>query len=186
MNKTFTGFLVVTMMALGLAGCAENANPTPGPVTHTRGQHTLDDQADRGKVDYGAFREGVPPRRYTVTDFSKASQTKQPRSAHGMAYELESIDAVKGCAVVVVDGSAYVGVRPAEGFTLDPDVEAAIRAKITEMDMNQGIRRIYVTSEPNAVEFLSGYSTALEQGRPIEVYKNEFQNMVSQTWPNGQ
>lgn len=185
MNKQISGFLVVTMIALGVAGCAENANPTPGPVTHTRDQHTLDDQADRGKVDYGAFREGVP-KSYSVTDFSKASQTKLPRSAHGMAYELESLDAVKGCAVVIVAGNAYVGVRPADGYTLDSGTEAAIRAKIDDMDMNQGVRRIYVTSEPHAVEFLSDYSGALEQGRPIEVYQNEFQNMVSQTWPDGQ
>jgi hypothetical protein len=210
MNNKVAQFLVVTMMASWLAGCSQNNTPqaspdnshpgpltdkTPGPVTNTtpgqvadnaRGRsETLDDQADQGK-QLGTFRNGRPQDTYNRTDLSNASQTMRARSAHGMAYELEALSAVKGCAVVVVNRVAYVGVRPATGYTLDEGTETEIRVKIHKMDLNQNIQAIHVTAEPRAVEFLSAYSDALEKGRPLTTYEQEFQTMVRQTWPNGQ
>lgn len=185
MNKQVTGFLVLTMISSWLAGCSPQANPAPGPIANTNDNETNDEQANAGKTEYGAWREGMP-KQYITTDFSNSSQIRKARSAHGMAYELESLSEVKGCAVVVVGDTAYVAVRPAQGYVFDAPTEQRIREKIDRINLNQKIRNVYVTAEPRAVEFLSGYSGALEQGRPIASYEKEFQTMVRQTWPNGQ
>src|SRR5688572_5926364 len=130
MRKTAIMLLALSLSGTYLAGCSFQANPEHQIETN-------DTRADRGEVEYGAFTAGIKDRqmeRQVVTDLQHAVRGDQARSAHAMAYELESLGAVKGAAVLVLGNTAYVGIRPAEVEELTLDDRNLIEGKVLGTD----------------------------------------------------
>jgi YhcN/YlaJ family sporulation lipoprotein len=162
------------LAAAFLTGCASQADPARRETNETR--------TDKGMNVYSGY---TPPAddRQVVTDVRDSQKGNTTRSAHAIAYELESMPHVKAASVLVVGRDAFVGVNSPPDYELTNDVKSTIRSKIAYIDRT--IERIYITNEPQAVKYLSGYTDALEQGRPLDGYERQFKSVLANTWPTG-
>ncbi|ARU63141.1 hypothetical protein CBW65_20765 [Tumebacillus avium] len=186
--RNVTLSLLITALGGTLAGCNQSADPGPQRQGQQQAQvrSTQDTRAEQGMESYGGYRPPAEDRQIVTDERNSAVRSKQRQaySAHGMAYELESMEAVKGAAVIIAGKDAYVGIRNAFDGNLPADVPAAIVAKIRKMDRSIG--QVYVTADPEAVEFLSSYSEALEQGQPLQRFENRFPEVKnSASWMTG-
>jgi hypothetical protein len=184
MNKLARNLLAalcLTTLAASFAGCNRLADPTPAPVRETN-----ETRAENGMQSYGGNRAPAEDRQIVPDERNSAVRAagRKPFSAHGMAYELESMEAVKGASVIIVGRDAFVGIHNAYSGNLPADVPPAIVNKIRKMD--NMVRRVYITEEEDAVQFLKDYAQALEQGMPLRDYENRFADMVNtHTWMTG-
>lgn len=160
-----------------IAGCSgqQAAQPNQRETNETR--------ADQGMQSYSGFTPPADDRQF-VTDTRNMQKGDQIRSAHAIAYELESIPAVQGAAMLVVGRTAYIGVHPASGYQVTDEVRDVISAKVYAIDRT--INRVNITDQPGTVDYLSGYTHALETGRPLDAYQARFKEVVGTTWPTGQ
>lgn len=176
MRKTAVMLLALSMSSFWLAGCGFQPDPEARLETN-------ETRADRGEVMYSGFTAAANDRQ-VVTDLQHAVRGNAARSAHAMAYELESLSAVKGAAILVIDGIAYVGVRPSEAEALTPDERNLIEGKVLGTDRT--IKRVLITDNTAAVDYLSDYTRALEDARPLGTYESAFSRVVRDTWPDAQ
>jgi YhcN/YlaJ family sporulation lipoprotein len=162
------------LAAAFLTGCAAQADPARRETNETR--------TDKGMNAYSGYTPPADDRQF-VTDVRNSQKGNTTRSAHAIAYELESLPHVKGASVLVVGRDAFVGVKSPPEYELTNDVKSTIRSKIAYIDRT--IDRVYITNEPQAALYLSGYTDALEQGRPLDSYERQFKSVVAKTWPDG-
>ncbi|TCP59516.1 YhcN/YlaJ family sporulation lipoprotein [Tumebacillus sp. BK434] len=176
--RNVTLSLLITTLFGTLAGCNQSAAPRPERPQQAQVRSTQDTRAEQGMESYGGSRPPAEDRQIVTDERNSAlrSQARKPYSAHGMAYELESLEAVKGAAVVIVGRDAYAGIRNAFEGNLPAEVPAVIVDKIRKMD--RSISQVYVTAEPEAVDFLSSYAEALEQGQPLQRFQDRFRQLV--------
>lgn len=171
MKPTWKQTLCLCLTSALLIGC--------GPRVAER--ETNETRADKGMQSYGAY-QAPASHRQIVTDTRLSQSGITTRSAHGLAYELESIPAVKGAAVLVVGREAFVGITPAKSGAFTPSDEQWVRKKVFTLDPT--IHACRITKQPQAVQFLSGYTEALEQGRPLQAFQEQFQSFVKATFPS--
>jgi YhcN/YlaJ family sporulation lipoprotein len=172
MKRALCAALVVVLGTGVLDGC----------VTQSQPRESNETRADKGMQSYSGFQPPASDRQF-VTDLRNGRKTGRVYSAHGIAHELMSLPEVQGCAVVVERGTAYVGVAEAKGHALTPAARQTMARKIRQMDKQIG--RVYITSDPTSVQFLSGYADALEKGLPIARFQEQFPDVVRNTWPQG-
>ncbi|KEO84369.1 YhcN/YlaJ family sporulation lipoprotein [Tumebacillus flagellatus] len=173
MKPFLNAVLCLGITATLAAGCAPS--PSAGP------RETNETRSDKGMNAYGAY-QAPAAHRQVVTDTRLSQSGTTTRSAHGLAYELESIPAVKGAAVLVVGPDAYVGITPAQGQALTAFDEQLVRRKVFTLDPT--IKSCRLTAEPRAVQYLSSYTDALEKARPLDAFQDQFSAFVAQTFPN--
>jgi len=168
MQKTGMTTALVLAAALSsvlVAGCMPTADPA-------RQRETNESRTDKGMQSYGAYQPPASDRQ-VVTDTRHAARGTQTRSAHSLAYELESLPEVKGAAVVVSGRDAYIGVHLAEGGQpLTAEARDLMVRKIRQIDRSIG--PVTITTEPAFVQYLSDYADALEKGRPLADFQRRF------------
>ncbi|MBL0387638.1 YhcN/YlaJ family sporulation lipoprotein [Tumebacillus sp. ITR2] len=173
MKSIMQAVLCLGISAGLVAGCAPSSSAGPRETNETR--------SDKGMNAYGAY-QAPAAHRQVVTDLRVSQSGVTTRSAHGLAYELESIPAVKGAAVLVVGPDAFVGITTDPNHALTPSDEQLVRRKVFTLDST--IKSCRLTAEPRAVQYLSGYTDALEKGRPLTTYQEQFRSFVEQTFQN--
>jgi Sporulation lipoprotein YhcN/YlaJ (Spore_YhcN_YlaJ) len=173
MKRSLQAVLCLGLTAGLLAGCSPS--PSAGP------RETNETRSDKGMNAYGAY-QAPAAHRQVVTDTRVSQSGLTTRSAHGLAYELESIPVVKGAAVLVVGPDAYVGITPAPNQALTQSDEQLVRRKVFTLDPT--IKSCRLTVDPRAVQYLSGYTDALEKGRPLAAHQDQFRSFVEQSFPN--
>ncbi|MGB8954200.1 MAG: YhcN/YlaJ family sporulation lipoprotein [Tumebacillaceae bacterium] len=182
-------------LATVLVGCGPQSAPTPTPapapnspaVPPARAQfvprESNDTMADKGMQNYGGAQ--APAADHQVpTDLRNRPRGNTTRSARSMAYELESINAVEGAAVLVKGRDAYVGVREADGLQLGAAERNLIVTKMRRMDPT--LQQIFITTDGKAVQVLSEYTNALEQARPLQAHEQRFQAIARDAWSKAQ
>jgi YhcN/YlaJ family sporulation lipoprotein len=171
MKQTWKLTLCLCLTGALLAGCAPRVAQRENNETRT----------DKGMQSYGAY-QAPASHRQLVTDTRLSQSGVTTRSAHGLAYELESIPAVKGAAVLVVGRDSYVGITTPQHLQLSQSDEQLIRKKVFTLDPT--IRSCHITVDPRAVQYLSGYTDALEKGRPLGSFTDQFRAFIDETFPN--
>ncbi|PWK14432.1 YhcN/YlaJ family sporulation lipoprotein [Tumebacillus permanentifrigoris] len=171
MKQFWKPTLCLCLSAALLVGCSPQAAQ----------RQTNETLTDKGMQSYGAY-QAPASHRQVVTDTRLSQSGVTTRSAHGLAYELESIPAVKGAAVLVVGRDGYIGITPPQNLQVTAADEQLIRRKVFTLDPT--IRSCHITSDPRAVQFLSGYTDALEKGRPLGTFSAQFRAFIDETFPN--
>lgn len=173
MKKKASWLLAVSLLGGSvISGCTHHAVPL---------RDTNETRAAKGLQTYGAHPDIRKDNHQLMQDTNNMQTALTTRSAHALAYELEYQPFIKGCAVLVVGRDAYIGVTPPQGGTVTPDNVRFIKEKAQFLDKT--LRRVYVTTNPSAVKYLSGYTDALERGLPLDKYEGQFYSFVAKTWP---
>ena len=182
---------VTSLAAAVIAGCSPQASPAPTPAPAPNSpaapparaqfvpRESNETRADKGMQSYGGFQPPAADRQ-VPTDLRNSQSGMTTRSAHAMAYELESMSAVQSAAVLVKGRDAYVGVRAAEGQQVGADESNLILAKLRQMDPT--LRQILLTTDDKAVQVISDYTQALEQARPLQAHEKRFQAISRDAW----
>jgi YhcN/YlaJ family sporulation lipoprotein len=168
------GCCLLASVLVGGCGGQSQADPRTRVTNETR--------SDQGMNSYSGYTAPADDRQFVI-DARNNQRGDQIRSAHAVAYELESLPAVQRAAMLVIGRDGYVGVREAQGYQLTDEVRNLIRDKVRGIDPT--INRLFITAKPQTVDYLSSYADALERGRPLDAYQARFQEIVKQTWPSG-
>lgn len=183
---------VMTLAGL-LVGCGPQSAPTPTPAPAPNSptapparaqfvpRESNDTLADKGMQNYSGAEASAADHQ-VPTDLRNRARGNTTRSAHAMAYELESINAVQGAAVLVRGRDAYVGIREADGLQLGAAERKRIVTKMRQMDPT--LQQIFITTDRKAVQVLSEYTDALERARPLQAHEQRFQAIAREAWSN--
>ncbi|MFE8702700.1 YhcN/YlaJ family sporulation lipoprotein [Cytobacillus sp. FJAT-54145] len=100
------------------------------------------------------------------------------------ADKVTDLEEVSQANVIVTDRNAYVAAvlnNDRENQNLSRDVENKISKAVKEAD-NQ-IRNVYVSTNPEFVDRMTGYGDRINRGEPVEGFFDEFTEMVRRVFP---
>ncbi|WP_134704642.1 YhcN/YlaJ family sporulation lipoprotein [Ammoniphilus sp. YIM 78166] len=111
-------------------------------------------------------------------------QTNQMTVASAAANQITNMAEVRAANVIVTNRNAYVAaslMNNAEG-ALTREIESRIANQVKMTDPT--IQNVYVSTNPDFVNRMRGYSTHLQQGRPVAGIFTEFNEMIRRIFPN--
>lgn len=106
------------------------------------------------------------------------------REGNNLSAEVDKLKEVKHSTVMVMGNSAYVAADLSDKGSNEPakNVEEKIADKVRAVDGT--IENVYVSSNPDFIDRMQGYSTDVRNGHPIAGFADEFTETVKRVFPS--
>ncbi|WP_051405112.1 YhcN/YlaJ family sporulation lipoprotein [Bacillus cihuensis] len=106
------------------------------------------------------------------------------REGNDLAMEVNKLREVNSSSVMVMGNSAYVAAELSDKGSneLARNVEEKIADKVRAADPS--IENVYVSSNPDFIDRMQGYSNDVRNGHPISGFANEFTETVKRVFPS--
>lgn len=154
-------------------------NPNMNPNRNYDGNYDGNYYDGNYNVNYNG-NNGNYNRNYNVRNNSN----NNIREGNYLAIEVDKLPEVNNSSVMVMGNSAYVAAELSdlggrEGANI---VERRIADRVRRVD--SGIANVYVSSNPDFINRMRGYSNNVRNGQPISGFANEFGETVRRVFPS--
>ncbi|MFK2824708.1 YhcN/YlaJ family sporulation lipoprotein [Bacillus sp. B190/17] len=104
--------------------------------------------------------------------------------ANEAADRVVSLKGVRSANVIVTDHNAYTAVVLSDGTegSLTSKMEKKIADQVRKADPS--VNHVYVSTNPDFVERMTGYGNKINEGHPVEGLFTEFNETVRRVFPN--
>ncbi|KMY51725.1 YhcN/YlaJ family sporulation lipoprotein [Peribacillus loiseleuriae] len=145
-------------------------NPTMNPNGNYDGNYNVNYNQNNGNYN----------RSYNVRNNSN----NNIREGNYLAIEVDKLPEVNSSSVMVMGNSAYVAAELSDlgGRERANIIEKRIADKVRSVD--SGIANVYVSSNPDFIDRMRGYSNNVRNGHPIAGFANEFSETVKRVFPS--
>jgi YhcN/YlaJ family sporulation lipoprotein len=118
-----------------------------------------------------------------LTDNRTGTVHERIEIADRAATNIVKVKGVRAANVLVTRHNAYVAAALVDNRQkMSGDVEKKIANQVRKADPR--IQHVYVSTNPQFVERVSGYVRDVRQGRPVTGFAQEFSEMVARIFPN--
>lgn len=173
--KNYKVIVSSAMVALFITGCSANekegANENLGLNRTNQNDYNTTNVSDRNE-------------RYPVGYPNQYTNNQNPiRVAESVANRIEDLREVKRAKVIVTDNRAYVGAVLQKGEdSLTSEVKDKIANAVRNADSS--INEVHVSTNPDFIKKMNQYVNDAENGKPVEGFTDEFQNLVNRVFPS--
>lgn len=115
--------------------------------------------------------------------YGRTNNNTRLETNYQIAEQLTTIDPVQSAIVLLSDDNAYVAVTLKNGG--DVDSAGSVKQQIADkvQSIRPELRNVYVSSNPDFVQWMKGYAQQLSEGKPFQGFINEFNIMVQRIFP---
>ncbi|MGE8080652.1 YhcN/YlaJ family sporulation lipoprotein [Peribacillus loiseleuriae] len=154
-------------------------NPNMNPNRNYDGNYDGNYYDGNYNVNYNG-NNGNYNRNYNVGNNSN----NNIREGNYLAIEVDKLPEVNNSSVMVMGNSAYVAAELSDlgGRERANIVERRIADRVRTVD--SGIANVYVSSNPDFIDRMRGYSNNVRNGHPISGFANEFGETVRRVFPS--
>lgn len=177
-----------------LAGCGVNNNNMEDTAMRDRNNNGLtrvnnpgvntnpivDDRNMRG-TDLTPVRDHND-QNDNIFNNNNRNDSRNMRVADRAADKITALKEVDHANVIVTGNNAYVAAKLANNRKdISRDIERKIADQVKKSDKD--INDVYVSVNPDFYDRMTGYSTDIRNGKPIEGFFDEFTNTVRRVFP---
>ncbi|MCZ2257745.1 YhcN/YlaJ family sporulation lipoprotein [Sporosarcina sp. G11-34] len=170
-------FMITTAVLLSLALIGCGANKDKGTVKN-------DNATTPKEVVEDKNNDVVVEEDNTTNDTVNNGNETKLEVAEDAANRVTELDEVESATVIVTDHNAYAAVMLKSGTdeAVTDELESQIADKVREANTN--IENVYVSSNPDFIERMTGYGTKIKEGEPVEGFFEEFSEAVRNVFPD--
>lgn len=178
-----------------LAGCGVNNNNVEDTAMRDRNNNNgltrvnnpgvntnpIVDNRDMRGTDLTPGRDNND-RNDNILNNNNRNDSRNMRVADRAADKITALKEVDHANVIVTGNNAYVAAKLANNRTdISRDIERKIADQVKKADKD--INDVYVSVNPDFYDRMTGYTTDIRNGKPIEGFFDEFTNTVRRVFP---